>query len=39
MIRGQTIYLIGQTSINEMLPSNITPVLELLTPIFVDLGK
>ena len=28
MKRGQEIYLIGQTSINEILLSNITPVLE-----------
>ena len=37
MIRGQEIYLIGQASINEMLLTNITPVLKLLTSIFVDL--
>ena len=34
--RGQEIYLIGDTSINEMLLSNIIPVLENANPIFVD---
>ena len=37
MIRGQEIYLTGQASINEMLLTNITPVLKLLTSIFVHL--
>ena len=36
MIRGQEIYLIDQASINEMLLTNIIPVLKLLTSIFVD---
>ena len=34
MIRRQEVYLIGQTSINEKLLSNITPVLENVNPNF-----
>ena len=34
MIRGQEIYLIGQTNIKEMLLACTAPVLEIANPIF-----